>query len=275
MKRNSDKDLDRYFVPSVEEYFSEFIEFYGGKVIEKMEENLADRPNADYLFEKTELIAELKCFEKDVFSGKDRFPKMERLFTKWTNKKMISDAQLRDYAFKGAPLPINCSKDMIEVASKTIERAIHKGNKQIDTSKLTFKIPNSNGVLFLVNDGNYFFTNEQFLGIISNILGRKYRNPSFDVIIYLTINQTSRIPTSYLDYTVWMPIYTRIDEEGETVNDEKLFYFVNDIGRKFADFFELKSGEKLKDRREFSDTAKGIEEIKKHKFVPKNIIYGK
>jgi hypothetical protein len=275
MKQNSVNDSERYFIPKVEEYFSEFVEFYGGKVIDKLDGNLADRPNADYLFENPELIAELKCFEKDIFSGKDEFPKMERLLTKWTNKKMITVAQLREYTFRGAPLPIECRKDMVQVASKTIERAIHKGNKQIEVSKSTFDKPNSNGVLFLVNDGNYFFTNEHFLGIIGNILGRKYRNPSFDVIVYLTINQTSQIPKSPYDYTVWVPIYTRIDKNGETIKDEKLFDFINDIGRKFAHFYELKSGENIKDNREFSDTEKGIEEIKKHKYIPKKIIYGK
>ncbi len=275
MKQNSDNNSKRYFIPKVEEYFSEFVEFYGGKVIEKLDENLADRPNADYLFEQPDLIAELKCFEKDVFDEKDEFPKLERLLSKWTSKKMITNAQLRKYTFRGKQLPIECQKDLIEVASKTIERAIHKGNKQIETSKSTFGIPNANGVLFLVNNGNYFFNNNQFLGIINNILGRKYRNPSFDVIVYLTINQTSQIPTSQYDYTVWVPIYTRIDKNGETVKDEKLFNFINDIGRKFASFYEIKSGEKIKDRKEISDSDKGIEEIKKHQYVPKKIIYGK
>lgn len=275
MERSSDQELERHFIPNVEEYFSEFVEFYGGKVIDKLESNLNDRPNADYLFENPNLVAELKCFEKDIFSSKDEFPRIERLLNKWTDKKMISDAQLRNYIFKEGPLPAKCSKELIETASKTVERAIHKGNKQIETSKATFNIPNSKGLLFLVNDGNYFFNNHQFLGIIGNILGRKYRNPSFDAIVYLTINQTSRNPLNELDYTVWVPIYTRIDENGETIEDLDLFNFVNDIGRKFSDFYELKTGEKFKDRQEFSNTEQGIEEIKKHIYVPKKIIYKK
>ncbi len=275
MEQSSDQELERHFIPKVEEYFSEFVEFYGGKVIEKLESNLNDRPNADYLFENPNLVAELKCFEKDIFTGKDEFPRIELLLDKWTNKKMISDAQLRNYIFRGGPLPAKCSKELIETASKTVERAIHKGNKQIETSKSTFNIPNSKGLLFLVNDGNYFFNNHQFLGIISNIIGRKYRNPSFDVIVYLTINQTSRNQSNELDYTVWVPIYTRIDENGETIEDLDLFNFVNGIGRKFGDFYELKTGEKLRDRQEFSDTKQGIEEIKKHIYVPKKIIYKK
>ena len=267
--------MKRHFIPEVEKYFSDFVEFYGGKIIDKLGENLADRPNADYLFEQPKLVAELKCFEKDIFSGKDEFPRIEKLLHKWTNKKMISDSQLRNYIFKGGPLPSKCSKEMIEVASKTIERSIHKGNKQIEISKSTFNIPNSRGALFLINDGNYFFTNEQFLGVISNILKRKYPHPSFDVIVYLTLNQTSRNLINQLDYTVWVPIYTRIDENGETVEDIELFDFVNDHGRKFSDFYEIKTGEKLMDRKEYSDTENGIEEIKNLKYVTKQIIYRK
>ena len=95
------------------------------------------------------------------------------------------------------------------------------------------------------------------------------------MVVFLTINQTSRNQVNELDYTVWVPIYTRIDENGETIEDLDLFNFVNDIGRKFSDFYELKTGEKLKDRQEFSNTKQGIEEIKKHIYIPKKIIYNK
>lgn len=263
---------DRIIFLDVEEYFSEFVDFYGGKIIEEMDVDLTDVLNADYYFDTPESIAELKCFKKDVFSGEEDFPKIQRLLTKWRNKKIISEAQFRNFIFKGTQLPKKCINEINQIASKTIERAIHKANKQIQSSKETFDIQDSKGILFLVNDGNYFFENADFLAIISSILTRKFPNPSFDVIIYLTVNQASKIPESNLDYTVWIPIYTRINKNGDTVEDIELFNLVDDLGRKFIDFFEFKSGIVIKDRKELNSEEE-IYEIKEHKYIPKNQIF--
>jgi hypothetical protein len=276
MEENNCKEPERPFVANVEEYFSEFVDFYGGKIIEKLQENLVDRPNADYLFENPDIIAELKCFQKDVFSGEDEFPKIERLLNKWISKKKISNKQLRNYIFRGGALPKKCSEDIIELASKTIERAIYKANKQIEESKITLSKRNARGVLFLINDGNYFFNTKGFLGIISNLIRRKFITPSFDVVVYLTLNQATWKPGSELDHTFWIPIYMRIDENGNTVEDEELFYFINDIGKKFLnDFFTLKTGQLLLGTMQIENFEEGMEEISKHNYIPKEVIYKK
>ncbi|KGO86693.1 hypothetical protein [Flavobacterium suncheonense] len=269
-------NLGRPFVENVEGYFSEFVEFVGGKIIEKLENNLSDRPNADYIFENPDVIAELKCFQKDVFSDSDDFPKLERLYEKWFANKSISQTQFRKIVFQGGPLPEKCIADLIEIASKTIERAIYKANKQIQESKSTFEKKNANGILFLINDGNYFFNTQGFITIISNVLARKFSNPSFDVCIYITINQVTQKPGSDFDYTYWVPIYTRIDKNGETVQDENLFNFVNSLGENlFGDFFTFKTGQVCVNRSEIENLENGWEEMKKHQFVPKEIVYKK
>lgn len=120
---------------------------------------------------------------------------------------MLSHEQFKDYVFHGGELPETCIKDLINSASKTIERAIYKANKQIEETKKTFKIPNAEGIVFLINDGNYFFSNLGFWTIIANLIGRKFKGASFDVVIYLTINQPSRKKDSELDHHFWIPIY--------------------------------------------------------------------
>lgn len=272
---NNDNNLKRPFVDNVEQYFSEFVEFYGGEIIEKLENNLTDRPNADYLFNSPEIIAELKCFQKDIFSGKDEFPRIQKLIHKWSSKKMISNLQLQNYIFRAGPLPKKCIDELIDLASRTIERAIHKANKQIETSKHAMNKKNASGVLFLANDGNYFFDTHGFLNIISTLIERKFKNPSFDVVIYFTVNQATWTPEDNLDHTFWIPMYTRIDKEKETVKDDPLWTFVNDIGRKFLnDFFTLKTGQIPKGK-EIEGFEEGMEEISKHNYIPKDIIYKK
>ena len=128
----------------------------------------------------------------------------------------------------------------------------------------------------MINDGNYFFTNERFLAVISNLIGRKFNESSFDVIIYLTINQATNKEGSDLDHRIWAPIYTKIDEQGETIVSDELHSFVNAFGEKFlTDFLTLKTGHKSKEFKQIESIKESIEEFKKHKFIPKDVIYKK
>jgi len=266
--------LERPFFQDIEGLFSEYVEYYGGTVIEKLETNKTDRHNADYLFETPEIIAELKTFEKDVFSEPEDIPRLMDLFQKWLENGLMTGEDFRDYTFGKKQLPQKCIEDLIERASKTIERALYKANKQIEETKKTFDKENAKGIIFLINDGNYFFTNEGFLIVISKLIGQKFKISSFDVIIYLTINQVTRKDNSDLDYGVWVPIYTKVDKNGETIVSDELYKFVNNFGEKFiTDFLTLKTGHKPKDFKQIDNIEDSIDEFKKHKFIPKGVIY--
>ena len=273
---NDNKGLQRPHFTKIEKLFSEYVEFYGGTVIDKLAENKVDRKNADYLFENPQIIAELKTFEKDIFSGHEEFTRLEELYKTWLKNGVINIKDIPDYAFNRKPLPQKCNLDLIERASRTIERAINKANKQIEESKRTFNKEKANGIIFLINDGNYFFSTEGFLSVIANLISRKFKESSFNVIIYLTINQVTRKENSELDYNVWIPIYTKVDEGGKTIVSDELHKFVNDFGEKLqTNFLPLKTGQKLKDLTQIESAEETLEELKKHKFIPKDIIYKK
>jgi hypothetical protein len=270
------QENQRPFFSDVEKLLGEYVEYYGGQIVESLEENKTDRLNADYFFKEPLIVAELKTFQKDVFAEPEDIPRIQELYGKWLSSKKMTQKQFREHAFKGKPLPPKCTQDLIERASKTVERAIHKANKQIGTTKKTLNYENANGIIFLINDGNYFFTNEGFLSIICNIIGRKFKESNFDVIIYQTINQATYKPGSELDHTVWIPIYTKVDENGETIVSDELHSFVNNFGERFmTEFITLKTGQAVKEHIKIEDLEDTIEELQKHKFIPKNIIYKK
>ncbi len=270
------QELERSFFSDVESLFSEYVEYYGGTLVDKLEMNKADRPNADYLFEFPEIVAELKTFEKDIFSESEDIPRIMELFERWIVNGLMTGEDLKEYTFRGKALPQKCTEDLIERASKTIERAIYKANKQIEATKKTFNKQNANGIVFLINDGNYFFTNQGFLVVLSNLIRRKFKEASFDVIIYLTINQTTYKEDSDLDYNIWVPIYTKVDEAGDTIVSDELHSFVNDFGEKFlTEFLTLKTGHKFKDFKQIESLEDSMEEFKKHRFIPKDVIYKK
>jgi len=273
---SEDQELQRPYFPDTESLFTEFIQFYGGDVVEHLAENNAENPNADYIFQNPKIVAELKTFVKDVFSDPEDIPRIQELFTKWIETGDINGKELIDFLFLGKQLPQKCINELIERASKTIERAIHKANKQIEETKVTFNKEHASGVVFLINDGNYFFRNEEFVGVIANLINRKFIVSSFDVVIYLTVNQVTQKEDSELDYNIWIPIYTKVDEFGETIVSDELFHFVNDIGEKFLnDFLTLKTGHESKDFKKIETIDDALEELKKHNFIPKDIIYKK
>lgn len=269
-------ELDRPFFANVEELFSEYVEYSGGKVIDKLDANKTDRENADFIFEHPEIVAELKTFQKDVFLEPDDFPRLANLFDKWLANGLMTEEDFREYTFRGKQLPQKCIDELVERASRTIERAIHKANKQIEESRRTFNKQDANGIVFLINDGNYFFTNHGFIAVVCNLIGRKFARSSLDVIIYLTINQVTYKEGSELDHTIWVPIYTKVDERGETIVSDELHSFVNALGEKFMnDFLTLKTGHKLKEFKQIESIEESIDEFKKHKFIRKDLIYKK
>ena len=254
---------------NVEDFFNEFVEYFGGQVISKNEQNLADRPNADYLFKNENVVAELKCFQKDLFNTEEDIPRIFNFLDKWEDKKLIDQGDKIKIILGSKQLSKECYTDLLNACTKTIDRALHKANKQIQESKQTFSIPYAKGLVLLCNDGNYFVQNDVFLELIANLMSRKYMESDIDGFVYFTHNQVSTIPNSALDWHLWVPSYR--DE-----NDEVFGSFVNELGFKFLnDFYTLKTGIKPSDKLITDDFEKGINLIKSMKHIPKDIIYKK
>lgn len=121
--------------------------------------------------------------------------------------------------------------------------------------------------MLICNDGNYFFTDQQAFDIINHIHA-SLPDLEIDCFVLFTINQTSRIPDSEIDWSFWMPSYH------PRATDE-LCAFINEIGRKINEFYNIKFGVTNTEHREYSDPVKGFEAIKDQKHIPKHVIYKK
>ncbi|MFY7943890.1 MAG: hypothetical protein ACOVNZ_04875 [Crocinitomicaceae bacterium] len=67
-----------------------------------------------------------------------------------------------------------------------------------------------------------------------------------------------------------------MDENGETIVSDELHFFVNNFGERFmSEFITLKTGQTPKEYIKIENLEDTIEELQKHKFIPKNIIYKK
>jgi len=263
------EELKRPDIIEVESFFNEYVEYSGGQVISKCEDNLDDRPNADYLFKNENVIAELKCFQKDLFNNEEDIPRIMNFLDRWEERKLIKQADKLKIILGSKKLPIECYYDLLSACTKTIDRALHKANKQIQESKRTFSLPDAKGLVLLCNDGNYFVQNDIFLGLVANLMSRKYMESDIDGFVYFTINQVSTVPNSGLDWQLWVPSY-------RNENDSDLSQFVNDLGHKFLnEFYTLKTGIESSKKVITDDTEVGYNTIKSMKYIPKEIIYKK
>jgi hypothetical protein len=262
-------DLNRPEIVNVEIFFNEYVEYFGGQVISKNEKNLDDRPNADYLFRYQNVIAELKCFQKDLFNNEEDIPRILKFLDKWEEQKVIEQGDKLGIILGSKRLPKECYVDLLNACTKTIDRILHKANKQIKESKKTFSLPTAKGLILLCNDGNYFIKNDTFIKLIADLMLRKYMDSDIDGFVYFTVNQTAKMPDSDLDWNLWVPSYRQ-------ENDEEFGEFVNELGQKFYnDFFTLKTGIALSDKYITDDIKKGIDRIKLMQYLPKEIIYKK
>jgi len=120
----------------------------------------------------------------------------------------------------------------------------------------------------LCNDGNYFLTHDQIIGLTYNILSSR-EEMNVDCIIYFTINQASAIENSNLDWHLWVPAYN-CDPEDNTMG-----VFVNELGRRLNLFIIDRFGIAVSEHNEIGDKEAGTDIIKKLDYIPKEIIYKK
>ncbi|MBB6129580.1 hypothetical protein [Mucilaginibacter lappiensis] len=252
----------------VEIFINKFIQYVGGELVSEILSKGQTEPNADYLFEKANVIIELKCFEKDIFGTEDDIARLFELFRKWINKGYIKEEDQIKYTLGSKSLPEICRKELWEKASKTIDRAVHHANKQIESTKILLNYPEAMGLVFLVNDGNYFLNHEQMFATICNLMLRKYTQSAIDGFVYFTVNQVANIPGSNLDWNIWVPAYR---EE----NNEVLGEFVNFLGGKLDEFITQETGIPSSDSIKINEVNEGLDLIRNMSYIPKKEIFKK
>jgi hypothetical protein len=263
------EDLKRPAPLDVEETLNKFVKFLGGNLVSNLLSEKITTLNADYYFETPEIIAELKCFKKDLFANEDDAVRLIQLMEVWKKKDYIKDGDEIKLAFGIKPLPKECLDDLLKAAAKTIERALHKAIKQIKETRILLNKPKAKGLILLVNDGNYFLSNSQFIGLTASIISRKYSKEPFDAFIYITLNQVAYLPDSELDRQVWVPCY--MNEDTRILGD-----FINEIGsRFFKEFLPSVTGIKPTEHIKIEDFEESMEVLKKLKYLPKDIAYPK
>lgn len=251
----------------IESVFNQFVKEFGGELVNTLIPK-SDKLNADYVFKNENIIAELKCFRKDMFTEEDDAERMQTLLKKWTAKGIFKDKKTIKQLMRYRQLPKECIHDLVQAVRKTIDRIVHHANKQIHETKKELNMLQASGLLLLCNDGNYFLNNIQFMDLICNIMMCKYMNSDIDGFVYFTVNQVTRSQEDELDHIIWIPSYRK---DGDVLGN-----FVNNLGKDFmGNFYTNLTGITNSKKFVTEDLNAGLKHIKKLKYLPKHIAYNK
>jgi len=192
----------------IEKAFDIFVKEFGGMVIRELIDSSPPFNNADYLFEKYHVIAELKCMENDKL-GDDKF--IEKVSSAYlearqrggTNVVLFGKCRIPSDAFTH-----EYQERLLKLYEQPIQNLIKKANKQIRGTKKQLGKDKYDGVLLLINSGNLALDPAHVVQLLYRIFSRGLYS-SIDYTIFLTVNLTAQHPSFSGEQMVWVPLYKR------------------------------------------------------------------
>jgi hypothetical protein len=223
----------------IEPTFASFVPtFRGGQFVSELIPKSGKMPlNADYFFPADNVIAELKCFEKNPTEASDWPDRMMRAFE--AAGRSFEDAAS---VVPGAPVPDEVGANLFNWLRDAIRGTVKAGNRQIRETKRALGGPDARGVLLIANDHHYGFAPAMMVDIISDAVAT-LRDNHVDALVYFTPNVFHRIENSDVAWIFWETRY--VEDANGSIQE-----FVNALGRKWADYQQAVTGDPYVARQE-------------------------
>jgi hypothetical protein len=188
----SDKNLQERFVFFIKHVIE-------GECIDDLELNAAQKKagKADFFFDNRKYIMELKSLKTDSF---EKVGKILEPYTRRSNWPVIFGAVDLQRILKTLPDGKKINDEIVEAVTDSIERVVESANRQIRATKESFNLPDSNGILVILNDVIATLTPELVHYRIMKCLRKKYSNRELrfpnvqTVVIITTIHYTEVKP---------------------------------------------------------------------------------
>jgi hypothetical protein len=202
-----------------EPHWQEFVQCAGGELVAPLIARQGVK-NADFLFRRARVVAELKILETEFLDTENIRKKVADCFALHASV---------DPNARGAPL----RRQLVSILRAPLQRIIKKANRQIKETKQELGLVGWRGITIIVNDGFRGLPPGLVMGLCANVLaGERYS--SSDAMIYQT-NHYVELPDNPYAVLLWAPLYD--DKAGDDLVD-----FVNDLGRKWRQFAEARDG---------------------------------
>jgi hypothetical protein len=185
----------------IEKEFDKCIGNIGGQRVDDLLDKSPSIKNADYIFDKYKIVAELKCLQDNKLKDKELNKKLSKLHSKWSSQGYRVPIQNHGSHMSMTNLSQSQSREVLNVYSKPVKKRINKANTQIKQTKREFKKDDYKGILLLANDGNLALDPEHIYHIISNSMRESFS--AIDAVIFFTVNQPGKATFTNLDTLVW------------------------------------------------------------------------
>ena len=195
--------------------FDEFVKSIGGELIESFLPNSPNVENADYFLERGSIICELKCLEIEY---NDR---IQNLVDQWMDERRIGQVYGElpfNKIIEGHSDQEELNREALNKIRKAFERVVKEANNQIKETKKYFTLPNSKGLLIIVNLANLVLEPDIAAWLLQSVLDSK-RNifKSIDTIIFLTIDIEGKLPKVPTHFKLWLQISRSENEQIDPV----------------------------------------------------------
>lgn len=186
---------------NIEKEFDKFVPDVGGQRVDEIVGPSPNFSNADYLFDKDGIIAELKCLQDNKLNDKELNKKIVKICQKWRNRGYNIKITKNGWRATVSNLPQECSKEILRLYAKPIKKRIDKANKQIKDTKTKLNKENYKGVLLIANDGNLAVDPEHMYHILSRSMMNTHSG--INAVIFFTVNYPGKAKLTNLDTLVW------------------------------------------------------------------------
>lgn len=211
----------------VENTWQEFVRLQKGKVLSDDFGTSPEFANADFWFDKDQVVIELKEIQTEFLDKKK--DEIMNLIERYVRDSGLSGSEIFQGKFSD-----DFHREYIRLVRPAIARILRKANKQIKETKVYLNAPNARGVAIIVNDGFTSLSVTIVLGLICNILANSYS--SIDGFVLMTVNSYVAIESSDVPRLIWTPSYSP-GFEYTSLPD-----FINNLGREWRKFMEIKTG---------------------------------
>lgn len=189
----------------IETEFATCVRKIGGEVLA---DRLGPSPpfkNADYLFNADNVVAELKCLQRDTRTEPTFKERVQALHLQWHREgKVPMPRGQGTVRVNSRTLPEECQAQLSDLLTSRLKNVVQKANDQIKSTREHLALPEAKGLLLLANDGDMIFQLSVVMHTLHRVLHGKYRQISS--VIYFTGNDPVMCPGIPLPALIWMPL---------------------------------------------------------------------
>jgi len=185
-----------------EKEFNAFVRSFGGTLVSDLVGKSPEFSNADYIFDKHRVVAELKCLDEDKLTDPHFMEKASKLYQEAYRKGATRLVVCGTCRVSSADFTPEYQERLMQLYEEPVRRAVKKANRQIRETKQYFGKDNYDGVLFLINENNLELSPIHLVQLIRRILSRGlYSSISYEILITPDFQATH--PSHGGEYMTW------------------------------------------------------------------------